>query len=78
LAQPGISKTSRGLYSSVGAWREDLSDGMLVAVRGLVHMVEKPKSLFKDALVGFVLGVLVVSGIAVATWGDRHASSHTR
>jgi hypothetical protein len=41
-------------------------------------MVEKPKSLFKDALVGFVLGVLVVSGIAVATWGDRHASSHTR
>jgi hypothetical protein len=41
-------------------------------------MVEKPKSLVKDALVGFVLGVLVVSGIAVATWGDRTTSSHVR
>jgi hypothetical protein len=41
-------------------------------------MVAKPKSLFKDALVGFALGLLVVSGLAVATWGSRTTSSHVR
>jgi hypothetical protein len=41
-------------------------------------MVEKPKSLLKDALVGFALGLLVVSGLAVATWGSRTPSSNVR
>jgi len=45
---------------------------------GVVHMVAKPKNLLKDALVGFALGLLVVSGLAVATWSSRTASSHVR
>jgi hypothetical protein len=44
----------------------------------VVDMVEKPKSLFKDALVGFVVGLLVVSGVAVATWNSRTPTSHAR
>jgi len=45
---------------------------------GVVDMVEKPKSLVKDALVGFALGLLVVSGLAVATWSTRTPSSHLK
>jgi hypothetical protein len=45
---------------------------------GVVDMVEKPKSLVKDALVGFALGLLVLSGLAVATWSTRTPSSHVK
>jgi hypothetical protein len=44
----------------------------------VVHMVAKSKSLFRDALVGFALGLLVVSGLAVATWSSRTATSQSR
>jgi hypothetical protein len=45
---------------------------------GVVHMVARPKTLFKDALVGFALGLIVVSGLAIATWGSRTATTHVR
>ena len=41
-------------------------------------MVEKPKNLFKDALVGFALGLLVVSGLAVATWSSRAPAAQAK
>jgi hypothetical protein len=45
---------------------------------GVVHMVARSKTLFKDALVGFALGLIVVSGLAVATWSSRTATSQFR
>jgi hypothetical protein len=44
----------------------------------VVHMVEKSRSLFKDALVGFLFGLLVVSGLAVATWSSRTTTSQSK
>jgi hypothetical protein len=45
---------------------------------GVVSMVEQSKSLWKNALVGFALGLLVVSGLTVATWNTRAQSSHAK
>lgn len=45
---------------------------------GVEPMVEKSKGLFRDALVGFALGLLVVTGLAVATWETRAPSSQTK
>jgi len=36
------------------------------------------KQLVRDALVGFVLGIVVVSGIALATWQLRDPPAHAR
>jgi len=41
-------------------------------------MVEKRRNLLKDALVGFVVGLLVVSGLAVATWNSRTPAAQAR
>ena len=71
IAIPSFSLTDRPLRPTlrVARW-------LLVGV--VVHMVEKSKSLFRDALVGFLFGLLVLSGIAVATWSSRTTSSQTR
>jgi len=36
------------------------------------------KQLIRDALVGFALGVLVVSTVALVTWQSRAQASETR
>jgi hypothetical protein len=40
--------------------------------------VTNPKQLARDALAGFLLGVLVVSTVALVTWQTRSASAETR
>jgi hypothetical protein len=41
-------------------------------------MVEKRRNLFRDALVGFVLGLLVVSTLAVVTWSSRPSAAQAK
>lgn len=41
-------------------------------------MVATTKTLFRDALVGFALGLLVVSAVALATWHERSEVSEKR
>jgi hypothetical protein len=45
---------------------------------GAVEMVEKRRNLVKDALVGFALGLLVVSCLAVVTWSSRTPSAQAK
>ena len=45
---------------------------------GVVHMVATSKQLFRDALIGFVLGLVVVSGLTLATWQTRTPPSDNR
>jgi hypothetical protein len=40
--------------------------------------VAKSKQLMRDALAGFLLGILVVSVVAVVTWHTRPAGAQTR
>jgi hypothetical protein len=37
-----------------------------------------PKQLFRDAMVGFVLGLVVMAGVAVVTWQARSPPVQTR
>ena len=49
--------------------------GMVIAGWG---PVTNTKQLMRDALAGFLLGVLVVSTVALVTWQTRPASAETR
>jgi hypothetical protein len=40
--------------------------------------VVNPKQLLRDALVGFVLGLVVMSGVALVTWQGRASAAQTR
>jgi hypothetical protein len=40
--------------------------------------VTNAKQLVRDALAGFLLGVLVVSAVALVTWQNRPASEEAR
>ena len=49
--------------------------GMRIAVWG---PVTNTKQLVRDALAGFLLGVLVVSAVALVTWTTRPAAAEAR
>jgi hypothetical protein len=42
------------------------------------HAAMKPKQLLRDALVGFVLGLMVMSGVALVTWRTRSPTVQMR
>jgi hypothetical protein len=41
-------------------------------------VVARSKQLIRDALVGFVLGIVVVSGITFVTWTTRDSGAQAR
>jgi hypothetical protein len=70
-AFPAIFPELMGLAQDAREWHAD-------CWMGVVHMVVKSKSLFRDALAGFALGVLVVASVALATWSTRNPTAQVR